>query len=248
MLPSWRRARKPSRRLTSSHVSGAARDIFPVSMRTLFGGLCGRCDHLVPDRGLRRLVARHVAFHDIADATIPLRVVAFDLNEGCEVLLSEGPAVDVIAATAAVPGVFSPVRIGERELIDGGVVNNTPISLAVALGAERIFVFPTQAGQRRLKRAPRGALEAGIQGLTLPTDRQLEWDVARYSSDVELILLPAPNPTQVQPIDFDQSSRLTREALTATRAFLARRETAVGQRAVERADGIDFPVATRLSA
>ena len=52
---------------------------------------------------------------------------------------------------------------------------------------------------------------------------------AVYSSDVESILLPAPNPTQVQPIDFDHSSRLIGEALTATRAFLARRETAVAQ-------------------
>ena len=225
-------------------------DIFPVSMRTLVGGLCGRWDHLVPDRGLRRLAARHVEFQDIADATIPLHVVAYDLNEGCEVLLSEGPAVDVIAATAAIPGVFSPVSIGERDLIDGGVVNNTPISHAIALGAERVFVFPTQtqAGPRSLKPAPRGALEAAIQGLTLLTDRRLEWDVARYSSDVELILLPAPNPTQVQPIDFDHSSRLIREALTATRAFLARRGTAVAQRAVERAPGTDPPVATRLAA
>ena len=223
-------------------------DIFPISMRTLVGGLCGRCDHLVPDRGLRRLVARHVEFQDISDAAIPLHVVAFDLDEGCEVLLSEGQAVDVIAATAAVPGLLPPVRIGERQLIDGGVVNNTPISHAVALGAERIFVFPTQAGQRPLKRAARGALEVGIQGLTLLTDRRLEWDVARYSSDVELILLPAPNPTQVQTIDFDHSSRLIREALTATRAFLARRGPAVAERAVERADGIDPPVATRLAA
>jgi NTE family protein len=223
-------------------------DIFPVSMRTLVGGLCGRCDHLVPDRGLRQLVTRHVEFHDIADAAIPLHVVAFDLDEGCEVLLSEGPALDVIAATAAVPGVLPPVRIGRRRLIDGGVVNNTPVSHAVALGAERIFVFPTQAGPQPVNRAARGALEAGIQGLTLLTDRRLEWDMARYSSDVELILLPAPNSAQVQPIDFDHSSRLIREALTATRAFLARQDTAVRQRAVERAQSTYPRVATRLAA
>lgn len=223
-------------------------DIFPVSLSTLFGGLCGRRDHLVPDRGLRRLVRRHVEFQDIAEAAIPLHVVAFDVNEGCEVLLSEGPAVDVIAATAAVPGVLPPVRIGKRQLIDGGVANNTPISHAVALGAERIFVFPTQAGPRPLNHAPRGALEAGIQGLTLLTDRRLEWDMTRYSNDVELILLPAPNPSQVQPIDFDHSSRLIRGTLTSTREFLGRRETAVAQPPVERAPGGDPPVPTRLAA
>lgn len=72
-------------------------DIFPVSMRTLVAGLCGRCQ-LVPDRGLHQLVARYVEFQDISDAAIALHVVAYDLNEGCEVRLSQGSAVDVIAA------------------------------------------------------------------------------------------------------------------------------------------------------
>jgi NTE family protein len=71
---------------------------------------------------------------------------------------------------ASIPGVLPPVRIGARRLIDGGVVTKTPISHAVALGAERIFVFPTQSPHRPLIRAPRGALEAGVQALTLLTD------------------------------------------------------------------------------
>ena len=48
----------------------------------------------------------------------------------------------------------------------------------------------------------------GVQALTLLTDRRLEWDVARYSRDVESILLPAANRMRVQPIDFDHSRRL----------------------------------------
>jgi hypothetical protein len=78
--------------------------------------------------------------------------------------------------------------------------------------------------------APRGALEAGVQALTLLTDRRLEWDVARYSRDVELILLPAANRMRVQPVDFDHSRRLIKEALTAAREFLARRDTPVTAR------------------
>lgn len=200
-------------------------DIFPVSMRTLVSGVCGRCDHLVPDHGLRALVARHVEFEDIADAAIPLHVVAFDLNEGREVLLSDGPAPDVIAATAAIPGILPPVRIGDRLLIDGGVVNNTPISHAVALGAERIYVLPTQEPHRPLGHAPCGAITAGIHGLSLLMDRRLELDVTRYSSEVELFVLPAPNPLGVQPIDFDQPTRLIRDGLSAARAVLARADT-----------------------
>jgi NTE family protein len=112
-------------------------DVFPVNLGALVGGLCGQRDHLVPDRALRRLIGRYVEFGDLGDAPIPLHLIAFDLLEGRELRLSEGPAVDAIAASTAIPGIFPPVAFGQRQLIDGGVVNNTPISHAVARGAAR---------------------------------------------------------------------------------------------------------------
>ena len=142
-------------------------DVFPLSMSALVGGVCGRRDHLVPDRELRRLIRRYIQFEDLADAPIPLHLVAFDLIEGRELLLSEGPAVEAIAASASIPGIFPPVAIGEQRLIDGGVVNNTPISHAVELGAERIYILPTQEPHSRPARVPTCALDAAIQGLHL---------------------------------------------------------------------------------
>jgi NTE family protein len=196
-------------------------DIFPVSLRALVGGLSGQRDYLVPDRALRREVRRYIEFEDLSEAAVPLHVVAFDVIEGREVLLSEGPAVDAITAAASIPGVFPPVAIGERRLIDGGVVNNTPISHAVELGAERIYVLPTQERWRPLARAPRGALDTAIYGIALLLDGRLEGDIARYSSEAELIVLPAPNPRQVQPTNFGHSRSLIGEALAASRALLA---------------------------
>jgi NTE family protein len=199
-------------------------DIFPVSLRALVGGLRGLRDHLVPDRELRRLVRRYVEFDDLADADVPLHVVAFDVIEACEVRLSNGPALDALAAGAAIPGVFPPVRIGTRRLIDGGVVNNTPISHAVELGAERIYVLPTQQHGRPRGHVPRGALDVATYGLGVLVDAKLKADVARYSSAAELIVLPAPNPRQVQPTDFEHSARLIGQAHVACRAQLARAE------------------------
>jgi len=137
------------------------------------------------------------------------------------VVLSDGPAVDAITASASIPGVFPPVAIGDQVLIDGGVVNNTPISHAVALGAERVYVLPTQTGPRRLDRPPAGAIDAAIHALTLLVDARFAADLARYADVVELIVLPAPNARRVQPTDFDQASRLTAEALAACRELLA---------------------------
>jgi NTE family protein len=196
-------------------------DVFPVSPWNLISGLLGKRDHLVPDGAFRRLVEQHLQIADLADAQIPLHMVAFDLDRGAEVLLSEGPALDAVAASSAIPGVFPPVRVGERRLIDGGVVNNTPISHAVELGAERVYVLAPRFPSAPSSRAAHGALSAAISGVGLLVGSRLEADIARYSSDVELIMLPAPNPVEVQPTDFGHASRLIRDGLAATRRQLA---------------------------
>ena len=198
-------------------------DIFPVSLSALVGGLCGRRDHLVPDLGLRRLVRRYVEFDDLADAPIPLHLVAFDLVDGQEVLVSEGPAVDSVLAAAAIPGVFPPVAFGGRRLVDGGVVNNTPISHAVELGAERIYILHTgDPSERRLDSAAKTALDAAIRGVGLLVQSRFEADVARYSRQAELIVLPAPNPRGIQPTSFEHSAHLISAGRSAARAALAR--------------------------
>jgi NTE family protein len=199
-------------------------DIFPVSMRAIMAGLRGQRDHLVPNRGLRRQVHRYLEFEDLSEAAVPLHVVAFDVIDGRETLLSEGPALDAITASASIPGVFPPVHIAGRRLIDGGVADNTPISHAIELGAERIYVLPTQERSRPLTTAPHSALDVAIYGISLLLDGRLEEDIARYSSRAELIVLPAPNPRQVQPTNFDHSSQLIGEALAAGRALLAERD------------------------
>ena len=195
-------------------------DIFPVSLSALLGGFCGRRDHLVPDRGVRQLLRKYLEFQDLVNAAIPLHLVAFDLTEGRELLLSEGPAVDAVAAAASIPGVFPPVEIGHRR-VDGGVVNNTPISHAVELGAARVYVLPTQDPGGFPRRPPQSALDTAMYGLGLLIDARLGADIARYSQEVELIVLPAPNTAGVQPTSFDHSGHLIGQALTAARAHLA---------------------------
>ena len=196
-------------------------DIFPVSMSALLGGFCGCRNHLVPDRGLRRLVRRHLEFEDLADAAVPLHLVAFDLAAGRELLLSEGPAVEAVVAAASMPGVFPPVEIADRCLIDGGVVNNTPISHAVDLGADRIFVLPTRDPDGLRERSPQRAFDTPMHGLGPLIEGRLQAEMARYSREVELVVLPAANPG-VQPTSFDHADRLINEALIAARAQLAR--------------------------
>ena len=67
------------------------------------------------------------------DLKIPCAVTAVDLKCGCEVIISEGRLVDAILATVAVPGVLPHVHLNEWELVDGGVLNPVPVSVARSL-------------------------------------------------------------------------------------------------------------------
>jgi len=118
-------------------------DVFPIGVRTLVGGLTNHRDHLVADGGVRRLARQHLQIERLEDARVPLHLVAFDVLSGEEVRLSEGPALDALVAAAAIPGVLPPVEWDGRLLVDGGIVDNTPITHAVAVGTERIYVLST---------------------------------------------------------------------------------------------------------
>jgi NTE family protein len=220
-------------------------DVFPVGLRVLVAGLTSRDDHLVPDHGLRQLAHQHLQIDRIEQAVVPLHLVTFDLTKGEEVLLSSGPLIDAVLAAVAIPGLLPSVRWGERRLVDGGVVNNAPISHAVELGAERVYVLPTDDGSRALPMPPRGALDAAIHAITLLINSQLRADIARYSSRVELIVLPAPNPRHVLPTSFQHSRSLIDDALAATRSFFA---TAADAEPVKALDGSSAPPAEEGSA
>jgi NTE family protein len=196
-------------------------DISPINPRAVISGLTNHRDHLVPDSGLCRLVVRSLQIERLEHASVPLHLVAFDLLSGREVRLSDGPAMDAMLAAAAIPGVLPPVRQGDRLLVDGGVVNNTPISHAVDLGAERIYVLATEDPAARA--APlifRGALDAAVHALMLAGPR-LQSDLVRYAGAAELVVLPAVNRERIQPTDFDHASRLIAHALAAARTALA---------------------------
>ncbi|HEX6424500.1 MAG TPA: patatin-like phospholipase family protein [Acidimicrobiales bacterium] len=206
-------------------------DVFPTRPITGLLGFLGRRPNLVPSTGLRRLLTDHVEFTRLEDATIPLHVVATDVLSGQDVLLSSGDAVDAVMASAAIPAVFPPVRIADRDLMDGGVVNNTPLSHAVALGADVVWVLPT-GYSCALPESPRGALAMALHALTLTVNQRLAVDVARYESTVDLRVVPPLCPVPVSPADFSQTAQLIERSHDATRAWLSSWQPGLGQAAL----------------
>ncbi len=76
----------------------------------------------------------------------PYAAVATELKSGREVWLEEGSLLDAVRASAALPGLFTPVRYGEQWLVDGGLVNPVPVSVCRALGADLVIAVDLNTG------------------------------------------------------------------------------------------------------
>jgi len=75
----------------------------------------------------------------IEDLPVKFATVATEVRTGHEIWLTHGRMVDAMRASYALPGIFSPVLIGDRWLVDGALVNPVPVSAARALGAEIVI-------------------------------------------------------------------------------------------------------------
>jgi len=193
--------------------------VFPVNLVTGLLGFLGARDHLVPDGAMRRLIARHIEHERLEQMPLELHVIAVDVMTGEEVRLSHGPAVRAVMASAAIPAVLPTVTWEGREMMAGGVANNTPISHAVELGASEIYVLPT-GNACALAEPPRGALGMAVHALSLLTQRRLIDDIESHKDRTKLVVLPPPCPLSIQPIDFGHADVLIERAYADARAFL----------------------------
>ena len=78
---------------------------------------------------------------EISDLGSPFAAVATDLYTGHEVWLSKGPLAAAIRASFSLPGIFEPIRIENRWVIDGALINPVPVSVCHALGAEAVIAI-----------------------------------------------------------------------------------------------------------
>ena len=102
-------------------------------------------DWAFPGRGvirgeaLARYVREQTGGRSIEQLKLPLGIVATDLDSGQAILFQRGDPGVAVRASSAVPAVFQPVKIGDREYVDGGLVSPVPVRFARQMGAELVL-------------------------------------------------------------------------------------------------------------
>jgi len=109
---------------------------------------------LLSGKNFMRLLRDVIPVHAISALKIPYAAVATDLQNEKEVVLDSGSLFDAIRASIAIPGIFTPMRLQGKHLVDGGLVNPLPVSVCRAMGAD--FVIAVDINLRALpgKRKP----------------------------------------------------------------------------------------------
>jgi len=94
---------------------------------------------LIDGQKIDDFVRAHVQAQRIEDLPIPFRAVATCIMSGEEVVVGAGDLIEAVRASISVPGIFTPLRSNGRILVDGGLVNPVPVSVARAMGADLII-------------------------------------------------------------------------------------------------------------
>jgi NTE family protein len=128
-------------------------------------------DLIIPDNGfiqglkLAEYVNRAVKNTPLEKLNIPFYAVATDIQNGQETVFGQGNSGSAVRASCSVPGVFRPVRIGDRLYVDGGIVSPVAVEAAQKYGGDRIIVVDISSDLGHTK--PEGTVETILQSVNI---------------------------------------------------------------------------------
>ena len=109
---------------------------------------------IVHGERIKELLKTVIGDIQFKDLKIPLAIITTDVSTGEEIVRKEGSVLEAVRASISIPVIFMPVKIGNRFLIDGGIVNPVPVKTAKEMGATRIIACNVihSPAQRRLSK------------------------------------------------------------------------------------------------
>ena len=157
---------------------------------------------------LEEFVRTKVSTANIEDLKLPFAAVATDLNRGTRVVLDKGSVARAVRASSAIPGVFNPVEFQGRLLVDGGLMDNIPISVAREKGADIVIAVDISANVVNFNIT--NIVEVVLQSVNIMFDENCK----NKKKDADVLIAPAVG--DVGMLDFTQKKRCMQAGIEAT--------------------------------
>jgi NTE family protein len=161
---------------------------------------------------LEEFVRSKVPVANIEDLKIPFAAVATDLNRGTRFILDKGPVARAVRASSAIPGVFPPVSHQGKLLVDGGVVDNIPVSVAREKGAD--IVIAVDIGEQVINFNIVDVIDVLLQSISI-----MGAENAKYKKKDADVLI-SPKVGDVGMLDFTQKKRCMTAGIDSTQKMM----------------------------
>ncbi len=199
--------------------------VFSGSLAERVGTAVRSRTHLHSREPLRRLLAENLPVERIEDLAVPFQCVAASIERAAEHWFTSGSLADAVMASAAVPGLLAPVKMGEEHFLDGGLVNSIPVSRAVDLGARTVYVLQVGRIERPLT-PPTRPWEVALVAFEIARRHRFAADMAALPAHVVAHVLPSGDETpqgmaQLRYRDVRRVGQRVERAHAATAAYLA---------------------------
>jgi len=181
--------------------------LFDYGMFTAFTGM-----GVAKGDKLEEFVKSKVPVVNIENLKIPFAAVATDLNRGTRVILDKGSVAKAVRASSAIPGVFPPVDHQGKLLVDGGVIDNIPVSVAREKGAD--IVIAVDISENVFNFNITNLLDVMLQSITI-----MGAENAKYKKK-EADVLISPKVGDVGMQDFTQKKRCMLAGIEATQRMM----------------------------
>lgn len=216
-------------RLQRAWASPAAKAVYGDSVPKQLRRLVTTRTHLNSPEPLRELLTAELGKDaTFADLKVPLRVIAASIERAAEQAFSEGPLIDAVLASAAVPGILPPMRVGDEHYMDGGLVNSIPLEDAVQSGARTVYVLQVGRVEEPLS-APTDAVGTAKVAFEVARRHRFARDMTLVPSGTDVHVLPSGGALEGDEKlrsykNMDTVTRRIERAYAASREYLAARE------------------------
>lgn len=157
---------------------------------------------------LEKFVQSKVKKANIEELPLPFAAVATNLVTGERVILDQGPVGRAVRASSSIPGVFTPVFYQNMILVDGGVVDNVPVDVARAKGAD--IIIAVNIGKNVVEKNINNILDITLQAVNI-----MSYEISKFKVQGADTLIE-PSVGEVGMMDFTQKEVCMRAGIEAT--------------------------------